>query len=336
MKRRNFLGTCAAALGAAALSGYRLPVNGGEVPEGNAGDEEDGKEKALSPRRLIVAVGAEKRFKALHISDSHLTRVSENDGERKKALAKKRARIFPDAERNLALALDYAERNGLYLLHTGDLYDFVSEANLAAASGILAGENVIACVGNHEFSQYVGEAKEDEAYKALSAEKVAQAFRRDITFSSRTVNGVNFVCVDDTYYNFTDRQKSLMKKEFEKGLPVVMLCHVPMYTPVNLDRILRGNNGKCGYMTGVPEAITSTYESHPERPESERWKDKSVQQHADRQTLEFIRWLKRQKNLKAVLCGHCHNYFAEQFSPTAMQYTVGAGYKGDAYEIEFV
>lgn len=335
MKRRNFLGTCAAALGAAALSGYGIPGDG-DTTVNLAEGEKCGKGTGFFPRKLIVAVGAERSFKVLHISDSHLTRVSQEDNDRKKALAEKRRRIFPDAERHLAQALEYVKTNGLYLLHTGDLYDFVSEANLDAASSVLAGENVIACVGNHEFSQYVGEAKEDANYKALSAEKVAKAFHRDVTFSSKTVNGVNFVCVDDTYYNFTERQKALMQKEFEKGLPVVMLCHVPMYTPVNLDRILSRNKGKCGYMTGVPIEITSTYESDPRRPESERWRDKSVQQKADRQTLEFIKWLKRQKNLKAVLCGHCHNYFAEQFSPTAMQYTVGAGYKGDAYEIEFV
>ena len=49
-----------------------------------------------------------------------------------------------------------------------------------------------------------------------------------------------------------------------------------------------------------------------------------------------IAWLKEQPLLKAILCGHCHSFYEERFSPTAMQYTVEAGYKGGAYEIEFV
>ena len=43
----------------------------------------------------------------------------------------------------------------------------------------------------------------------------------------------------------------------------------------------------------------------------------------------------QQPLLKAILCGHCHHFYEERFSPTAIQYVVGAGYNGDAYEIEF-
>jgi UDP-2,3-diacylglucosamine pyrophosphatase LpxH len=53
-------------------------------------------------------------------------------------------------------------------------------------------------------------------------------------------------------------------------------------------------------------------------------------------TQEFYDWLKEQSQLKAIICGHMHEFFEEQFSPTAVQYTVGANYFGFAQEIEFI
>ena len=89
-------------------------------------------------------------------------------------------------------------------------------------------------------------------------------------------------------------------------------------------------------MTGAPLEITQTFQTDPSLPEEEQWRNRSVQQRADEPTLAFIAWLKQQPLLKAILAGHCHSFYAERFSPTAIQYTVGAGYEGAAYEIAFV
>ena len=60
-----------------------------------------------------------------------------------------------------------------------------------------------------------------------------------------------------------------------------------------------------------------------------------MQQFSDKPTLDFIAWLKEQPLLKGILCGHMHHFFEERFSKTAIQYTVGATYDGDAYEVLF-
>lgn len=287
-------------------------------------------------RRLTIAVGASKPFKALHLSDTHLTRVDSRDNERKHSLAASRLKVFPDAERYFDAALRYVRENNLILLHTGDLQDFVSEANIDFIRDSLGTSNWYASAGNHEYSQYVGEAKEDAAYRLQSLNKVQSAFPNDLTVASRVINGVNFVAIDDGYYNVTAEQHEAVKREMEKGMPVVLMCHVPLYTPKHCQTILKGNGGVAGYMTGAPLSITQTYQQDPSRPASEQWRNRSVQQRAERSTLDFIAWLKEQPQLKAILCGHCHDFFEERFSPTAMQYTVEAGYKGGAYEIEFV
>ena len=44
---------------------------------------------------------------------------------------------------------------------------------------------------------------------------------------------------------------------------------------------------------------------------------------------------KTQPLVKALLCGHCHEFWAERFSPTAMMYVADATYRGCCTEIEF-
>lgn len=56
---------------------------------------------------------------------------------------------------------------------------------------------------------------------------------------------------------------------------------------------------------------------------------------AGQPTLDFIAWLKEQPLLKGILCGHMHRFFEERFSETAVQYCVGATYKGDAQVVHF-
>ena len=49
-------------------------------------------------RKITIQVGAKTPFKALHVSDSHLTWTDSRDNERKLKLGEKRLKIFPDAE----------------------------------------------------------------------------------------------------------------------------------------------------------------------------------------------------------------------------------------------
>ena len=67
----------------------------------------------------------------------------------------------------------------------------------------------------------------------------------------------------------------------------------------------------------------------------QEWRYRKVQQHADKPTLEFLSWLKEQKLLKAILCGHCHRSYEERFSDTAMLYAVDATYHGGVQAVYF-
>lgn len=289
----------------------------------------------LNIKEITVEIGLEKPFDVMHLSDTHIARADERDDERKILLSAQRSRGMNAGEHYLDEAIRIARERGMYLFHTGDLYDFVSEANLDCAAKHMIEGDWFVSAGNHDYSKYVGEAKEDEAYKQDSYDAVQAAFPNDLRFASRVIGGVNFVAVDNVYYNFTERQLEQMKAEMAKGMPVVMLCHVPLYTPEYYKDEMERMGNRCAYLCGVPLELTETYEPGVSYPAGEEWRYRKVQQRADEPTLAFIAWLKEQKLLKAILCGHMHRFFEDRFSETAIQYTVGATYLGDAQVVHF-
>ena len=293
--------------------------------------------KPLEMRPLRIEAGASKPFKAVHVSDTHIIRADATEKDpRKLQLAARRYPHMAYGEHYLAEAVMAARRDGALLLHTGDMIDFVSNANLNLVERYFGSADWFVSSGNHEFSKYVGEANEDAAYRADSYGRVSEHYPNDLTFASRVVNGVNFVAIDDVYYKVTAEQLALMEKEVAKGLPIVLMCHVPFYVPGHYESVLKASGGLCAYETGVPDELIATWRA-PSKPlaKGEEWRDRRVQQRADEPTKEFVKYIKAQPLLKAVLCGHCHRYWQGRFSASAMQYVCGATFMGQGYAIDF-
>ncbi|MBQ7190801.1 MAG: metallophosphoesterase [Kiritimatiellae bacterium] len=301
-----------------------LEMSAGAWLASRLGARADSQLPPLSIKQIRIPVDVTQPFSALHVSDSHLTLVNEDDAgdTRKINLANSRSRIFPNAEYYLGEAVATARARNELLLHTGDLIDFVSYGNLERASQTFAADDWYATSGNHEFSKYVGEATEDAAYKAESYDRVQAAFPNDLTFASRVVNGVNFVAIDDVYYNVTEAQHALFEQEVAKGLPIILLCHVPFYLPGLCAEQLAQDSS--AYVTGAPLEVTSQYPSA-----------RAAQQRTDQPTADFLAWLKEQPLLKGILCGHLHKYHEERFSPTAMQYVCSGNFQGEVQRITF-
>lgn len=316
--RRDFLQFGFGATMASALSPLSLPG----LSEAEAADASN----AMKIVKFNLKVGATKPFKALHISDTHITFADERETERKQQLAEKRSHYFGRAVHFLNAAVNYAKENDELLLHTGDLIDFVSEKNCEYVSDFYKepGCDHFNSSGNHEFSHYLGEAPENEDYKMLTFDRIQAAFPNDLRFCSKIVNGVNFIAFDDVYYYVAEDLIEKFKKEVEKGLPIVTMCHIPFYTPELFKFELYDQKEAWSYTIGVPEDVIKEHKQ-------ERYRA----QIANQTTSEFIAWLKEQSLVKALLCGHLHVNFDEQFSESARQYVVGGNFKGDAYEFTF-
>jgi 3',5'-cyclic AMP phosphodiesterase CpdA len=318
LPRRDFLRSALATGGLVAAS--RLP----SFADDPSLFPKRGAFERLALSYVHIDAGATKPFSILHISDTHLTDAYSHEDEKKLKLKAVRTQTFGGRqEEALRDSLAWAKNNVDFILHTGDLIDWLSEANLDLVKKYYGGAAMFGAVGNHEFSRYMWlEKGEDgtEAYKARSAELLGKAFPFDIRFHSQVVNGVNFVTLDSVYGYVCPDQTERFRAEVKKGLPIILCVHVPFYT----DGIWRAcrkfwsRAGKTFESAAIPDA-SGDYKK----------------QQSDPTTRAFIAALKTESLLKGILAGHLHITVQERFSPTAMQYVVGGGFMFHAQEVTF-
>jgi hypothetical protein len=242
-----------------------------------------------------VTVGLETPVRVLHASDTHITRADLRDGLRKVDLGAARAHDFPHAEENLLEMTRISQEMGLPILHTGDLMDFVSAANLEGVKAFVDANDIFFATGNHEFSHYLGEEREDAAYRNRSLARVQACFRNDIRMSSRVIGGLNFVALDDGYYKFDPEHLDFIREQAKLGLPMVLMFHTPLYERAFYDDSMR-RTPSCAYLVGVPDDLRACYSSPAV----------SEYQAADEATQAFMDYVAKEPLVKAILTGHMH------------------------------
>ena len=121
--------------------------------------------------RATIRIGLPEPVRLLHLSDTHLTLADGRDNERKRQLASRCTADFAvggcNSRKHLEEALAYAKEHAELIANTGDLIDFISYRNLDLAREFFSEYDCVVAAGNHEFSKYVGEAWEDEAYSLI-------------------------------------------------------------------------------------------------------------------------------------------------------------------------
>lgn len=265
-------------------------------------------------------IGLERPLKILHVTDSHIAYADERDNERKHALAQRLG--DPKKEAYFFEHLAYAKEHCDLMVHTGDLIDFTSQANFDFARKVLAEEKVFFTAGNHEFSQYVGEAYEDRAYKMNSYNEMRPGLGAPLFFNARTVGGVNFVGIDDSYHQFEPWQLTRLKKELAKGLPIILCLHVPLFEQSLYDyHVSRSGPGTSSYLLGCDE---------DHLPDDE-WRAIEIRPRGI--TEEMAAFIISQSQIKAVLAGHIHFSFESSLAPGLPQFVTGGGYDGIAREL---
>ena len=260
--------------------------------------------------------GLPKPITFLHVTDAHLSGWNGRDGERKRLrAAERRASFGARGEmgegyiRGFYDLLDSAAQDDSVdvIFNTGDTIDLVSYDTLDMLGEVRrhGGNKLIATPGSHEFSQYVGEAREDLAYKMQSYNAIQNRWPGNIDFCSRVVGGVNFVALDNSYYRVTERQLLLLKTEAAKGYPIVLGIHIPLYNPAYLcgadgaDYLAAKNAGKTPLpslaVCGAPDEVTSLYTEH-----------RQDEQHTDADTDRFLAYVDECPHIKLIVSGHLH------------------------------
>ncbi|MBQ9888253.1 MAG: metallophosphoesterase [Bacteroidales bacterium] len=319
MERRDFMKVLAG--GGALIATSKLPLLAEDKPE--VFPERGGYER-LALCYSTVEIGLEKPFSVLHISDTHLTAAYPGENEKKQTLNKRRTQTFGGRqEEALRDSLAWAKQHVDYVLHTGDLIDWQSEANFDLVRKYF-GEGMTGSLGNHEFTSdmWLSEPKEEqtEKYKDYSREKLQSVYPFDISLNSQVVNGVNFVTLDDVYGYVTKQQVKRFREEVKKGMPIVLCMHVPFYTDNIWRAAHRFWNEKGPLSSGVLPKVTGDFKRQLEDPV----------------TSEFMEYLKKEPLLKCILAGHEHISVEDRFSPTCREYVTGSNFLFHGREVIFI
>lgn len=248
----------------------------------------------MHEEKTTVKIGIDKPVSVLHMSDTHIAHAGLDENEEKIELANSRRKYFSDADAYLDYARSVVKKTGLPLIHTGDIIDFTSRENFAIARRFFSDTDCFFAVGNHEFAQKLGD-KEDETYKAQSAPEVRKLVPYDIRFASREIGGINFVAIDNSYYYFLPDRIDELKREAQKGLPIVLCLHVPLYEKSLFEHQVKRSGEPVGYLCGAPDAYTDTYPLEQRLP-----------QKTDNTTARMIEYIASEPLIRAVLTGHLH------------------------------
>ena len=128
------------------------------------------------------------------------------------------------------------------------------------------------------------------------------AFTNDIRMSSRIIDGLNFVALDNGYYKFEAEQLAFLKEQVALGLPIVLMLHTPLYEPdFYEDAMARFHDSS--YLCGVPDELLENYsQNHREY------------QAADEITKETVAYIAGEPLVKAILTGHMHYDYDSVFA----------------------
>lgn len=284
---------------------------------------------SLSLNYLRMDVGAAKPFSVLHVSDTHLSAVNADEDAKKLRLNDIRtSQLGGRQEEALRAAVAWAKSHTDYFIHTGDIVDFHSRANADIIRATL-GEALTGVAGEREYARdgslSAPSVTETDANRALSSAWLGETLPFSPDCSSRVVNGVNFVVLDNCYAVFRPEQVAFFNDEVKKGLPIVLCCHMPLFTDFiwqAYEKCHRFHN--CNRKSIIFDTRVI--------PISDAYYRFQINNSA---TNAFVKYLKTEKLLKGILAGHLHMTVNERFSPTAIQAVTGANYLFHAQKVNF-
>ena len=275
-------------------------------------------EYKLNILKSTINIGLKKPIKILHVTDTHVS--LEDSGvsyPHHKAFGEKNKGYID----YFLQAIAYAKANAMPILHTGDLINFLSQANLDYVKEQLSDVDYMMAAGNHDFCQVVGYHLEDYDYKWKNIKKIAPYVKSNLYFDSKIIGGVNIVTMDDSYYTISDGQTEMLRAESAKGYPILLCMHVPIFEPSLADAVMAEGH-PCAYVTAPTEEYLKKYSE-----------DRRVQQTPDAATLRAVDYIKKEPLIKAVLTGHTHINFEAELASGMIQLNTGANYKGYVREL---
>ncbi|MCX6899869.1 MAG: metallophosphoesterase [Verrucomicrobia bacterium] len=286
----------------------------------------------------IQVSGLEKPLVVLHITDAHISVADRREAQYQRyasrmdnAYGKEREhwrtkKKTTTATHFLDLLASAKDRNVDLIALTGDIINNPSQSSAQFISKALkeTGIRWLYIAGNHDW-HYEGMAGSDDALRRTWTHESLLPLhpgQNPLCYAVR-IGGINFVALDNSTYQVTVEQLAFYEKEIVRGLPTVLLLHIPLYTPANAGKHVSDSCGhpSWGWETDRNFAIERR----------ERWpKSGNLQS-----TTEFVQRVRKTGNLVAVLAGHTHKARTDKLSDSAVQYVAQATCDGGSRLITF-
>ena len=190
----------------------------------------------------VLEIGLEKPVKILHVTDVHLVDYAPDDDPEQQEHMIKRKEVFakeanyPPKTQNeyFEEAFRIAEEENAVMMVTGDVMDVYCKGNVREFHRIADGHDYMFTPGSHEFALFARAPKGDDpavyerAYRERRQQVEGLFPELKFDFESRVVGGVNIVAIDNSRDFYSAEAFEFLKKEVEKGLPIVLFSHDPL------------------------------------------------------------------------------------------------------------
>ena len=275
---------------------------------------------------------AEKNFKVMFLADTHFT-IEDERGKDFYSFTQRMggSAVEPEnygksnrREQALLESLKEAKKAGCELVNLGgDIINFPSLASVELLEQIMkeSGLKWIYTAGNHDW-HYEGEQGDAavlrDKWEQSNLKKLYQG--QHPLYSSTVLHGINFVLIDNSTNEVTKEQLDFMQEQIEKGLPIILSMHIPLYLP--------GHN--IDYGCGNPQWNKKNdpyYEIEKRLP----WPEEG-HTHV---TYAFRDLIFHCPLILGVYAGHTHEE-AWDVSNNVFQYVAGANYNNEFFMMNFV
>ncbi|TKG89628.1 metallophosphoesterase [Puteibacter caeruleilacunae] len=243
--------------------------------------------------------------KVFHITDTHLS-LDDERGDAYKQFSKRMAGAYRhnkfwkseeqlSSQEGFKRTLEEAKKQKAdFLALTGDIFSFPSQAAVEWALEELnkTGIPFAYVAGNHDWHYEGMKGSSKQLRDTWTMKHLKPMYQgKNPLFSMYKLNGIRFVCIDNSTYEILPEQLAFYKEQVKSNEPMILLMHIPLFIP--------GHNIDFG--CAHPEWGEKSDQNF-EIERREKWRTGGH----TKVTFSFYDEVFNSGNLLAILAGHTH------------------------------